>query len=74
MKQGEGEKVDDQEILNEVISLELMRQESVKKGLDTSPTIIATMDQQTRTLLAGVAIRDFVKNNPVTDEQVRAGL
>ena len=71
-KQGEGEKVDDQEILNEVISLELMRQESVKKGLDTSPTVIATMDQQTRTLLAGVAIRDFVQNNPVTDEQVRA--
>ena len=71
-KQGEGEQVDDQEILNEVISLELMRQESVKKGLDTSPTVIATMDQQTRTLLAGVAIRDFVQNNPVTDEQVRA--
>ena len=71
-KQGEDEKVDDQEILNEVISLELMRQESVKKGLDTSPTVVATMDQQTRTLLAGVAIRDFVQNNPVTDEQARA--
>jgi peptidyl-prolyl cis-trans isomerase C len=70
--QGEGEKVDDQEILNEVISLELMRQEGVSKGLDTSPTVVATMDQQTRTLLAGVAIRDFVQNNPVTDEQARA--
>jgi peptidyl-prolyl cis-trans isomerase C len=70
--QGEGEKVDDQEILNEVISLELMRQEAVKEGLNTSPTIIATMDQQTRTLLAGAAIRDYVQKNPVTDEQVRA--
>jgi peptidyl-prolyl cis-trans isomerase C len=69
--QGEGEPVDDQEILNEVISLELMRQEGVSKGLNTSPTIVATMDQQTRTLLAGAAIRDFVKNNPVTDEQAR---
>ena len=69
--QGEGEKVDDQEILNEVISLELMRQEGVSKGLDTSPTVVATLDQQTRTLLAGVAIRDFVQNNPVTDEQAR---
>jgi peptidyl-prolyl cis-trans isomerase C len=70
--QGEGETVSDQEILNEVISLELMRQEAVKEGLNTSPTIIATMDQQTRTLLAGAAIRDYVKKNPVTDEQARA--
>ncbi len=70
-KQSEGEDVDDQEILNEVISLELMRQEGVSKGLDTSPTIVATMDQQTRTLLAGAAIRDYVQKNPVTDEQAR---
>jgi peptidyl-prolyl cis-trans isomerase C len=69
--QGEGEPVSDQDILNEVISLELMRQEGVSKGLDTSPTIVATMDQQTRTLLAGAAIRDFVQKNPVTDEQAR---
>ena len=71
-KQNKGEQVDDQEILNEVISLELMRQESVKNGLDTSPTIVATLDQQTRTLLAGAAIRDFVQKNPVSDEQARA--
>jgi len=70
--QGEGEEVSDQEILNEVISLELMRQEGVSKGLNTSPTIIATMDQQTRTLLAGAAIRDYVQNNPVSDEQAKA--
>jgi peptidyl-prolyl cis-trans isomerase C len=69
--QGEGGTVDDQEILNEVISLELMRQEGVSKGLDTTPTIVATMDQQTRTLLAGAAIRDYVQKNPVTDEQAR---
>jgi len=69
--QGEGEQPDDQEILNEVISLELMRQEGVSKGLNTSPTIVATLDQQTRTLLAGAAIRDFVQKNPVSDEQAK---
>jgi peptidyl-prolyl cis-trans isomerase C len=69
--QGEGQTVDDKEILNEVISLELMRQEGVSKGLDTTPTIVATLDQQTRTLLAGAAIRDYVQKNPVTDEQAR---
>jgi peptidyl-prolyl cis-trans isomerase C len=69
--QGEGAKVDDQEILNEVISLELMRQEAVNEGLNTNPTIVATLDQQTRTLLAGAAIRDYVQKHPVTDEQAR---
>jgi peptidyl-prolyl cis-trans isomerase C len=69
--QAEGEEIDDKEILNEVISLELMRQEGVSKGLDTTPTIVATLDQQTRTLLAGAAIRDYVQKNPVTDEQAR---
>ena len=69
--QGEGEQASDQDILNEVISLELMRQEGVSKGLNTNPTIVATMEQQTRTLLAGAAIRDYVQHNPVTDEQAR---
>ena len=69
--QSNGEQVSDQEILNEVISLELMRQEGVSKGLDATPTVVATLDQQTRTLLAGAAIRDYVQQNPVTDEQAR---
>jgi peptidyl-prolyl cis-trans isomerase C len=66
-----GEKVNDQAILDEMISLELMRQEGVSEGLDTTPVVVATLDQQTRTLLAGAAIRDFIKKNPVTDEQAR---
>jgi peptidyl-prolyl cis-trans isomerase C len=70
--ESEGESVSDEEILNEVISLELMRQEAVSEGLNTNPTIVATMDQQTRTLLAGAAIRDYVKKHPVTDEQAKA--
>jgi peptidyl-prolyl cis-trans isomerase C len=70
-KQGEGEQLDDQTILNEMISLELMRQEGVRNGLDTTPVVVATLDQQTRTLLAGAAIRDFIKKHPVTDEQAR---
>ncbi len=69
--QGEGEQADDQTILNEMISLELMRQESVNKGLNNTPVVVATLDQQTRTLLAGAAIRDFVKNNQVSDEQAK---
>jgi peptidyl-prolyl cis-trans isomerase C len=59
-------------VLNELISLELMRQDGVNKGLDTSPVVIATLDQQVRTALAGAAIKDFMANNPVSDEDARA--
>lgn len=59
-------------ILNELIALELMRQESVSKGLDTRPDVIATLNQQQRTALAGAAIKDFMSSNPVTDEDAQA--
>jgi peptidyl-prolyl cis-trans isomerase C len=67
--QGGDEEANSQEaILNELISLELMRQDSIKKGLNTQPFVIAAIDQQTRTALAGAAIKDFMANNPVSDE------
>ena len=59
-------------ILNELIALELMRQDSIKKGLDSQPVVIAALNQTTRTTLAGAAIKDFMTNNPVTDEAAKA--
>ena len=58
-------------ILNELIALELMRQDSIKKGLDSQPVVIATLNQTTRTTLAGIAIKDFMSKNPVTDEAAK---
>jgi peptidyl-prolyl cis-trans isomerase C len=59
-------------ILNELISLELMRQDSINKGLNTQPFVIAAIDQQTRTALAGAAIKDFMASHPVSDEAAKA--
>jgi len=59
-------------ILNELIALELMRQESIKKGLDSQPVVIATLNQTTRTTLAGAAIKDFMSSNPISDEAAKA--
>ncbi|MGB5180447.1 MAG: peptidylprolyl isomerase [Gammaproteobacteria bacterium] len=71
--QGGNEQANSEEaVLNEMISLELMRQDAVNKGLNTQPSVIAALDQQTRTALAGAAIKDFMANNPVSDEAARA--
>lgn len=66
------EQVNDTEaVLNELIALELMRQDGISKGLDTRQTVLATLDQQTRTVLAGAAINEFMTANPVTDEEAK---
>jgi peptidyl-prolyl cis-trans isomerase C len=69
---GEEQANSEEAILNELISLELMRQDSVNKGLNTQPFVVAAIDQQTRTALAGAAIKDFMANNPVSDEAAQA--
>jgi len=57
--------------LNELIALELMRQESISKGLNALPMVVAALDQQERTALAGAAIKDFMNSNPVSDEAAK---
>ena len=70
---GNNEQANSEEaVLNELISLELMRQDAVNKGLNTEPVVIAALDQQTRTALAGAAIKDFMASNPVSDEAAKA--
>jgi peptidyl-prolyl cis-trans isomerase C len=67
--QGANQEAADQEaVLNELIALELMRQESVSKGLNAQPMVVAALNQQERTALAGAAIKDFMNSNPVSDE------
>ena len=58
-------------IMKELVSLELMRQEAMSKGLDKQPMVIATIDQQERTALAGAAIQNFLANSPVTDDAAK---
>ncbi|MDH3900329.1 MAG: peptidylprolyl isomerase [Gammaproteobacteria bacterium] len=62
---------DEATVLEELISLELMRQEGISKGLNTQPAVAASLDQQQRTVLASAAIKDFLSNNPVSDETAK---
>jgi peptidyl-prolyl cis-trans isomerase C len=70
-RQPAGDADDRNAIIEELVNLELMRQESLSKGLDSQPEIVATLDQQQRTVLAGAAIKNFMQTNPVSDEQLR---
>jgi peptidyl-prolyl cis-trans isomerase C len=65
---GGGDDSNQEAVLDELIALELMRQEALNKGLGSQPTIAATLNQMERSTLAGAAIKDYMENNPVSDE------
>ncbi len=58
-------------ILDELIALELMRQEADSKGLTSQPKVAATLDQLQRSTLAGAAVNNYMENNPVSDEDAQ---
>ena len=68
--QGGGEDANSpQVVLGELISLELMRQEGEKSNVVSKPIVIALLDQQRRSTLAGAAISDFMEANQTSDEE-----
>lgn len=62
---------DRETILNELVALELMRQEADAKGLASQPVVAATLNQLERSTLAGAAIKSFMEANPVSEEDAR---
>jgi peptidyl-prolyl cis-trans isomerase C len=68
---GAGDDASQETILDELIALELMRQEADNKGLTATPKVAATLNQLQRSTLAGAAINDYMENNPVSDEDAQ---
>lgn len=58
-------------VINELINLELIRQDAVSKGLDKKPEVIADLENQRRSILVGTAVRQQVENNPISDEALK---
>lgn len=58
-------------IVNELVSLELVVQEALKKGLDKKPDVVKNIEAQRRILLANAALKDYIESHPITDEQLK---
>lgn len=57
--------------LDEVISLELARQDGEKQGVDKDIGIALQIDQQQRAVIATAAIQHYLQENPVTDDELK---
>lgn len=50
----------------------VVAEEAVKKGLDKAPEVAEQIDAMKQSVLANAYVKDFIKNNPVSDDMVKA--
>lgn len=50
----------------------VVAEEAVRKGLDKTPEIAEQIDAMKQSVLANAYVKDFIKNNPVSDDMVKA--
>ena len=67
-----GAKIPKEQLIEELINRELLYQEAEKKQLDKKPDVAPNLNFLRLSLLSQADIQDFIKNNPVTDEEVKA--
>jgi len=69
---GQGQSFPKEQLVDELIQRELLTQEAHQKNLDKTPDFIERLAEIKNSLLSQVALQDYLKNNPVTDEEIKA--
>jgi len=70
--QARGQKPSDEQVLDELVSLELMRQAAIKQGLDKSPKLEAEMKIMQARVLANALLNDLTAKVDTSDEALKA--
>ena len=55
-----------------LVMREILSQEAIKKGLDKDPQLQTQLDMAKQEFLIRAYFDDFLKNNPITDEEMKA--
>lgn len=59
-------------IIDQLAMQLLVSQEAVKKGLDKTPEVLDQIDLTKQSILANAFVQDYIKNNPVNDDMLKA--
>lgn len=57
-------------IRDDLINIELMSQEAIKKGLDKHPETVQQIELARETVLVGTFVQDYVKTHPISEEAI----
>jgi peptidyl-prolyl cis-trans isomerase C len=60
------------EIIEQLALQMVIAEDAVKKGLDKSPEVADQLDTIKKSVLANAYVQDFIKNNPVSDDALKA--
>ncbi|MGD8514062.1 MAG: peptidylprolyl isomerase, partial [Granulosicoccaceae bacterium] len=69
---GQRDKVDRAQVLEELINFELVIQDALRKSIDKTPDVATQLALQRRNVLASAAFREYIRSNPLTDDEMRA--
>ncbi len=67
-----GQKFPKKQLLEELINRELLTQDATQKHLDTTPEFVERMATVRASLLSQADIQNYLKSNPVTDDEIKA--
>lgn len=59
-------------IINQLAMQLLVSQEAIKKNLDKTPEVIDQTNLSRQSILANAFVKDYTKNNPVSDDMLKA--
>lgn len=71
-ERSQGQTFPKEQLLEELIQRELLIQQAVQKQLDKTPEVIERMATVRNSLLSQAALQDYLKANPVTDDEIKA--
>jgi peptidyl-prolyl cis-trans isomerase C len=59
-------------VINQLAMQLLLSQEAIKKNLDKTPEVIDQINLTRQSILANAFVQDYIKNNPVSDDMLKA--
>ena len=68
----QGQKFPKEQLVDELIQRELLIQQALQKKLDQSPEVVERLATVKNSLLSQAALQDYLKSNPVTDDEIKA--
>lgn len=71
-RNGAPETLTDESLKEAVVTVELLSQEAIRKGLDTGPTVVAALEFQKKDILSQALIDDYVRSHPISEDAVKA--
>lgn len=58
-------------VREELVNLEIMAQEAVKKGFDKDGETVSQLDMAKQSILVGAFVQDYFKNHPISEDDLK---